>query len=185
MWLTSGRTFSTADSGLDRCDNSPMPDPHSTRLFHPRRDEDAASQPLNASGKAIARLPAGGAFFDQTLFPLHRRLSRRQQAARTRWVMFVEALAHSPWDHAGIPPSGMTSAPRLGVWRANNRLARSDRVRLQPVRMGATGFLRRSDNFLMDHRARSEERRTLLDGAGWSGIWAVWLRLLRMPWGRL
>ena len=101
------------------------------------------------AGETIARMPAGGTFFDQTCFPYldgypETFESLDDAMGRVLWA----ALVHSPWDHAG----------ETDFWeqlRARTLRLRESSDRALMVVCGCNlfewgTFLRRMDNFLMD-----------------------------------
>ena len=130
--------------------------------FHPERERDGSWIVRTKDGLEIARMPASGAFFDQSYFPYvdgyprdFRDLST--EMGRILWA----ALVHSPWDHAGD----------RGFWdtlrgKALELRRTSDRALILVIgcnlfEWGA--FLRRMDNFLMDLVAEPEKVEALLD----------------------
>jgi len=159
--LDIGRTFNTSER--DWCDVT-LPDGNRAAWpawFRPERREDGAFEE-EREGVVIARMPPGGAFFDQMHFPYvdgypedYRDLPRAM--GRVLW----SAMVHSPWDHAGEP----------GFWetlreRAIRLKASSDRALM--VVCGCNlfewgTFLRRMDNFLMDLVAQPGRVEALLD----------------------
>jgi uroporphyrinogen decarboxylase len=117
--------------------------------FRPERQPDGAWVARAADGVEIARMPAGGAFFDQTCFPWvdgYPEGLRGLDAAMGK-VLWA-ALVHSPWDHAG----------EAGFWddlRARALALRRSSDRALMIVCGCNlfewgTFLRRIDNFLMD-----------------------------------
>jgi uroporphyrinogen decarboxylase len=113
-------------------------------------------------GTEIARMPAGGAFFDQTCFPyLHDYPSDFSGLGEAMGNVLWAGLPHSPWDHAREDC----------FW---------DQLREQAIRLRASTdralmivcgcnlfewgtFLRRIDNFLMDILCQPARVEALLD----------------------
>ncbi len=147
--LDVGRAFNDRDA--DWADVA-LPDGQAAQVpawFRPERQPDGAWVARAADGVEIARMPAGGAFFDQTCFPwvdgYPEGLKGLDDAmGRVLWA----ALVHSPWDHAGEP----------GFWddlRARALALRRASDRALMIVCGCNlfewgTFLRRLDNFLMD-----------------------------------
>lgn len=118
--------------------------------FRPVALDDGSWAARVADGTEIARMPAGGAFFDQSLFPWidgypdDLRAALPEAMGKVLWA----ALVHSPWDHAGDD----------GFWeslRERTRELRASTDRALVIVCGCNlfewgTFLRRMDNFLMD-----------------------------------
>jgi len=113
-------------------------------------------------GEVIARMPAGGTFFDQTCFPYLDGYPETFETlddamGRVLWA----ALVHSPWDHAG----------EVDFWsqlRARTLRLRESSNRALMVVCGCNlfewgTFLRRMDNFLMDLYTEPDNVERLLD----------------------
>lgn len=130
--------------------------------FRPERQTDGSFVARTKNGLEIARMPAGGAFFDQTCFPYldgypadFRQLS--DEMGKVLWA----ALVHSPWDHAADPgfwDSLRTSAIEL---RRASRRALMIVIGCNLFEWGC--FLRRMDNFLMDLAAEPKQVEAMLD----------------------
>ena len=157
-----GRTFNSRDE-----------DWHDTTLydgqaaqypawFRPEPQVDGSWIARHASGVEIARMPAGGAFFDQTCFPFvdgyPDGLEGLDEAmGKVLWA----ALPQSPWDHAQEP----------GFWGALRERAlalrrSSDRALMMGVGCNLFewgSFLRRLDNFLADLLMSPVQVERLLD----------------------
>jgi uroporphyrinogen decarboxylase len=113
-------------------------------------------------GDTLAKMPAGGAFFDQTYFPYllgypeqYRDLPKAMN--KVHW----QRLAHSPWDNAGIEDF-------WGELRCRALRLREQSDRAIVITCGCNlfewgTFLRRMDNFLADIYEEPEEVERLLD----------------------
>lgn len=131
--------------------------------FRPERQPDGSYVARTRDGQDIARMPAGGSFFDQSVFPWVDGYPADMAAAlppAMRQVLWA-ALVHSPWDHAG--EAGFWSTLRE---RALKLRATSDRAIM--IVCGCNlfewgTFVRRMDNFLMDLYADPETVRAFLD----------------------
>jgi len=130
--------------------------------FNPERQPDGSFIARMKDGLAIAHMPAGGTFFDQTYFPyLHgyppdfRDLSA--EMGRILWA----ALVHSPWDHAGDPGFWDTLRDRALELRRTSDRALMIVIGCNLFEWGT--FLRRMDIFLMDLVAEPEKVEALLD----------------------
>jgi uroporphyrinogen decarboxylase len=144
-----GRAFNDRDA--DWVDSA-LPDGQAAQhpaWFRPERQQDGAWIARAPDGVEIARMPAGGAFYDQTCFPWvdgYPAGLKGLDAAMGK-VLWA-ALVHSPWDHAGEP----------GFWddlRARALALRRSSGRALMIVCGCNlfewgTFLRRIDNFLMD-----------------------------------
>jgi uroporphyrinogen decarboxylase len=130
--------------------------------FRPERQADGSWMARHRTGVEIARMPAGGAFFDQTCFPwvdgYPDGLRGLDEAmGKVLWA----ALVHSPWDHAGD----------AGFWDALREKALALRRSTDRALMIVCGcnlfewgtFLRRLDNFLMDLASDPVNVERLLD----------------------
>jgi uroporphyrinogen decarboxylase len=130
--------------------------------FRPDLQPDGSWIARSRDGVPIARMPAGGAFFDQTCFPYLDGYPARFDdldgaMAKVLWA----ALVHSPWDHAG--ESGFWEELRT---RALHLRESTDRAII--VVCGCNlfewgTFLRRLDNFLMDLLTEPSRVERLLD----------------------
>jgi uroporphyrinogen decarboxylase len=130
--------------------------------FHPQPRPDGFFVALHADGTEIARMPAGGTFFDQSCFPwvddYPPGLAGLDAAmGKVLW----SALVHSPWDHARDP----------GFWdtlRRNTLALRQSTDRALVVVIGCNlfewgTFLRRVDGFLLDLASEPGQVDALLD----------------------
>ncbi len=130
--------------------------------FRPEQGEDGSWNVYTDDGIAIAKMPKGSAFFDQTCFPYldgypdsYKYL--KEDMNKVLWA----AMAHSPWDQAGEPD----------FWqklRENTLLLREQSDRALMVVCGCNlfewgTFLRRIDNFLMDLILDQKNVESLLD----------------------
>jgi uroporphyrinogen decarboxylase len=160
--LDIGRTFNTADADwydITLFDGQSAQYP---ARFRPERQPDGSWIARHKTGVEIARMPAGGAFFDQTCFPwvggYPDNLKGLDEAmGKVLWA----ALVHSPWDHAGEP----------GFWNALRKQALALRRSSDRALMIVCGcnlfewgtFIRRLDNFLMDLASDPVNVERLLD----------------------
>jgi len=160
--LDIGRAFNTADADwydVTLFDGQPAQYP---AWFRPERQPDGSWIARHRDGAEIARMPAGGAFFDQTCFPWadgYREGMKGLDEAMGR-VLWA-ALVHSPWDHAG----------EAGFWTALRERALALRRSTDRALMIVCGcnlfewgtFIRRLDNFLMDLASDPANVERLLD----------------------
>jgi len=73
--------------------------------FKPEQNADGSFLARNRAGLDIAHMPAGGTFFDQSVFPWLDGYPSDMGVAlpdAMKQVLWAE-LVHSPWDHAGKP----------------------------------------------------------------------------------
>lgn len=159
--LDIGRTFNTSDDAwydINLPDGTPAQYP---QWFRPIKRDDGAWE-VEKKGEVIARMPPGGAFFDQTYFPYeHDYPSDYSTLPEAMDMILWQALAHSPWDNASDPDFWTTL-------RENTLRLRESSDRALMVVCGCNlfewgTFLRKLDNFLMDLLAEPEEVETLLD----------------------
>jgi uroporphyrinogen decarboxylase len=115
------------------------------------------------NGEAIAKMPVGATFYDQTVFPFldgypdQYGENMDQAMGRIHWA----GLAHSPWDHAG----------EADFWQQLRSKAIQLRETSDRAIMVVAGcnlfewgtFLRRLDNFLMDLLLEQANVERLLD----------------------
>lgn len=146
--LDVGRTFNTLDSDwydIELADGSPAQYP---AWFHPEGRSDGSREAL-VDGQVIARMPPGGAFFDQTYFPyLDGYPDSFDDLPEAMGKVLWAALVHSPWDHASDPDFWKTLRSRTMELRASTDRALMIVVGCNLFEWGT--FLRRLDNFLMD-----------------------------------
>jgi uroporphyrinogen decarboxylase len=160
--LDVGRTFNTADTDwydITLLDGSAAQYP---AWFHPRREADGSYTAFAADGTPIARMPATGAFFDQTCFPyVDGYPTTYDDLPAAMGKVLWAALVHSPWDHAGEPDFWDTLRERaLALRQASDRAL----MLVCGCNLFEWGtFLRRVDNFLMDLAEAPDEVERLLD----------------------
>jgi len=131
--------------------------------FHPEARADGSFEAVQ-DGQVIARMPAGGAFFDQTCFPYldgypddyrvgaspcarpgnHTGLPLQDAMGQVLWA----ALASSPWDHASEADFWQQLRTRTQALRQSTDRALLIGAGCNLFEWGT--FLRRMDNFLMD-----------------------------------
>lgn len=130
--------------------------------FRPEHKTDGGYEARHPSGETIARMPAGGTFFDQTLFPyLEGYPADLAGLPAAMGKVLWAALVHSPWDHAG----------EAGFWEALRQRTIALRQSSDRALMIVCGcnlfewgtFLRRLDTFLMDLFLEREQVERLLD----------------------
>ncbi len=116
--------------------------------FKPDKNADGSFD-VRQNNQSIARMPAGGTFFDQTYFPyLDHYPGNFDRLPEAMQMVLWQALAHSPWDHVYEP----------GFWGKLRERTLQLRARTNRALMITCGgnlfewgcFLRRMDNFLMD-----------------------------------
>ena len=130
--------------------------------FRPERQVDGSWIARDTSGVEIARMPAGGAFFDQTCFPFvdgyPDGLEGLDQAmGKVLWA----ALPQSPWDHAREPGFWGALRERALALRRSSDRALMIGVGCNLFEWGS--FLRRLDNFLVDLLMSPAQVERLLD----------------------
>jgi uroporphyrinogen decarboxylase len=156
-----GRTFNTLDSDwydVELADGSPAQYP---AWFHPEGRSDGSWEAL-VDGQVIARMPPGGAFFDQTYFPyLDGYPDSYDDLPEAMSKILWAALVHSPWDHASDPDFWQTLRSRTKELRASTDRALMIVVGCNLFEWGT--FLRRLDNFLMDLVLDQSNMERLLD----------------------
>lgn len=130
--------------------------------FRPEAQGDGSFTARHPDGTAIARMPQGSAFYDQSCFPYlddypadYRDLDRAMD--KVLW----SHLVHSPWKHAGQPGFWDDLRRRTLALRASTDRALMIVVGCNLFEWGT--FLRRIDNFLMDLLAEPEQVEKLLD----------------------
>ena len=117
--------------------------------FHPRRNDDGSFTAVMKDGTEIARMPAGGTFFDQTFFPyLDGYPADYSGLGDAMGKVLWAALTCSPYDHIAEPDFWTQLRARALALRE-----RSDRALM--IGAGCNlfewgTFLRRIDNFLAD-----------------------------------
>ncbi len=131
--------------------------------FSPVRQADGSYHCYDDDGTALlAKMPAGGTFFDQTYFPYKDGYpscydTLDAEMGRILWSKYV----HSPWDHASDPDFWKTL-------RANVLRLRETTDKALMIVCGCNlfewgTFLRRMDNFLMDLLCDPDNVSRLLD----------------------
>ncbi|MBT3191419.1 MAG: methyltransferase [Verrucomicrobia bacterium] len=145
-----GRAFNNADTDWYDIQTADGQTAQYPTWFRPQRCDNGSWSAQLQNGTEIAHMPAGGAFYDQSLFPWLDEYPSDMKAAlpdamgKVLWA----ALVHSPWDHAG----------KDGFWedlRARTIALRESTDRALMIVCGCNlfewgTFLRRMDNFLMD-----------------------------------
>jgi len=157
-----GRTFNGRDEDwydTTLCDGQVAQYP---AWFRPERQMDGSSIARHTSGVEIARMPAGGAFFDQTCFPFvdgyPDGLEGLDEAmGKVLWA----ALPQSPWDHAQEPGFWGALRERALALRRSSDRALMIGVGCNLFEWGS--FLRRLDNFLVDLLMSPAQVERLLD----------------------
>ncbi|NQU38845.1 MAG: methyltransferase [Lentisphaerae bacterium] len=145
-----GRAFNTADADWYDVKLADGQKAQYPKWFHPEQHADGSWIARTPAGLDVAHMPAGGTFYDQSLFPWVDGYPADMSAALPKAMSKVlwAALAHSPWDHAG----------ETGFWedlRARAIALRESSDRALMIVCGCNlfewgTFLRRMDNFLMD-----------------------------------
>lgn len=130
--------------------------------FKPEQDEKGNWNARDSRGLAIARMPAGATFFDQTFFPwvdgYPEGLKGLDQAmSEVLWYAF----AHSPWDHSSEPDFWSTLRKNALEMKASSGKALMIVVGCNLFEWGT--FIRRMDNFLMDLYMEPDNVEALLD----------------------
>src|ERR1035438_4337834 len=157
-----GRAFNTEESAWKPTTLADGQSALYPAWFHPEHERDGSWIVRMKDGLEIARMPAGGAFFDQSYFPYldgypedFRDLST--EMGRILWA----ALVHSPWDHAGDRGFWDTLRGKALELRRTSDRALMLVLGCNLFEWGA--FLRHMDNFLMDLVAEPEKVEALLD----------------------
>jgi uroporphyrinogen decarboxylase len=157
-----GRAFNAADEDWR---DVLLPTGESARYpawFQPVAGKDGSWDVVRPDGTRIARMPAGGTFFDQTCFPfLGGWPDDWSGLGEAMGKVLWQALPLSPWDKAGAPDFW----PRLREGALRLRAA-TDRAIM--VSVGCNLFewgtwLRRLDNFLVDVMLEPDRVASLLD----------------------
>jgi uroporphyrinogen decarboxylase len=157
-----GRAFNTDDGAWQPTVLADGQAAQCPAWFDAERQPDGSFIARMKDGLAIARMPAGGTFFDQTFFPYADGYPAdlgglSAEMGRILWA----ALVHSPWDHAGDPGFWDTlRASALELRRAGDR-ALMLVIGCNLFEWGT--FLRRMDNFLMDLVSEEAKVEALLD----------------------
>lgn len=130
--------------------------------FKPVKESDGSWSAVDAQGRALARMPNGSTFFDQTNFPYldgypDDFASLPEAMAQVHWA----ALAHSPWDHAKDPRFWDELRVRTLSLRKSSDRALMIVCGCNLFEWGT--FLRRIDQFLMDLVVEPRKVEALLD----------------------
>jgi len=98
-----GRAFNSSDSDWHDIQTADGQAAQYPVWFKPKRCADGSYSACLPGGQEVAHMPAGGAFFDQSIFPwvdgypADVRAALKEAMGKVLW----SALVHSPWDHAG------------------------------------------------------------------------------------
>lgn len=129
--------------------------------FKPQLQKDGA-QEVEINGEVIARMPSGGTFFDQTIFPyLDGYPDNYDDLPIAMQQVLWAALAHSPWDHANEPDFWQQLRERTIKLRENTECALMINCGCNLFEWGT--FLRQMDRFLMDLLREQANVEALLD----------------------
>jgi uroporphyrinogen decarboxylase len=130
--------------------------------FKPAPGENGGYNYYDGEGDQLARMPKGGAFFDQTYFPyLEEYPSDYKDIQKAMNKVLWQKLAHSPWDNAGIPDFWGELRRRVQKLRESSDRALVITCGCNLFEWGT--FLRKMDNFLMDIYAEEDEVIRLMD----------------------
>lgn len=145
-----GRAFNTGDSDwydMKLADGQIAQYPV---WFHPDQCKDGSWSAKLRDGTEVAHMPAGGAFYDQSLFPWIDGYPPDMKAALPDAMDKVlwSALVHSPWDHASEDKFWEELRSRTIAMRKSTDRALMIVCGCNLFEWGT--FLRRMDNFLMD-----------------------------------
>ncbi|UCD27757.1 MAG: methyltransferase, partial [Planctomycetota bacterium] len=160
--VDNGRAFNTEDSDwydVQLADGSKAQYPSP---FRPEQQSDGSWIASATDGTPLAKMPAGGTFFDQLYFPyLDGYPSDYQNLSADIGKAMWAAFAISPWDHINEKSFWTDLREKTLTLRQS-----SDRA----IMMGAGcnlfewgTFLRRLDNFLMDLVTQPAEVERFLD----------------------
>jgi len=160
--LDIGRTFNEEPEAWVEATLADGSDARYPARYAIEEAQDGSRNALSAGGTVIARMPSGGAFFDQVCFPYIDGYpdSYGELPSAMEKVLWA-GLAHSPWDHAG----------EADFWTTLREKALALRDRSDRALMIVAGcnlfewgtFLRRMDNFLMDIATETRQVERLLD----------------------
>lgn len=130
--------------------------------FRPEAQPGGGWRAKHPDGTAIAHMPEGSAFYDQTCFPyLDAYPSDYRDLDKAMDKVLWSQLVHSPWKYSGRPGFWDDLRKRTLALRASTDKALMVVVGCNLFEWGT--FLRRIDNFLMDLLAEPEEVEKLLD----------------------
>ena len=159
--LDIGRVFNTQDTDwydVTLADGSTAQFP---RWFQPLRRADGAFE-VEDGGDVIARMPAGGTFYDQTFFPyLDGYPDDFRDLPRAMHKVLWAHMAHSPWDHAEEPNFWQQLRERCLKLRTSTDRCLMISCGCNLFEWGT--FLRRMDNFLMDLLTEPDRMTALID----------------------
>lgn len=129
--------------------------------FKPTAKADGSFE-AEVEGVVIARMPAGGTFYDQTYFPyLDGYPDDFKKLPDAMKMILWAALVHSPWDHAYKPDFWDQLRSRTLTLRESTDRALMVVCGCNLFEWGT--FLRRMDNFMMDVFVDQDNVRALLD----------------------
>ncbi len=129
--------------------------------IRPVKQEDGSFLILK-NGSAIAKMPSGGTFFDQTFFPYLDGYPRDFMDLKKDMDMVMwGSVAVPPWDHASEPNFWNDLRQKLIDFRETSDRAVLISVGCNLFEWGS--FLRRMDNFLMDVLADPDNVAALLE----------------------
>jgi len=130
--------------------------------FKPRLSDDGSWNAIDKEGTHIAKMPAGGTFYDQTCFPyLDGYPADYKDLPAAMNKVLWSALVHSPWDHASEDDFWQQLRERTIKYKASTDRALMIVCGCNLFEWGM--FLRRMDNFLMDIMVEQESVEKLLD----------------------
>ena len=130
--------------------------------FHPAPREDGGFNVIDEDGDIIARMPANGFCFDETVFPYVEGFPEKYDGSagempisKAMDKVLWQKLAHAPWDNAGMPDF-------WGELRRRAQKLRDTSDRALIITCGCNlfewgCFLRKMDNWLMDIYSEPEE----------------------------
>jgi uroporphyrinogen decarboxylase len=160
--LDIGRSFNTTDDAwynVTLADGSSAQYP---RWFHPEQQSDSSWIARSPSGLEIARMPAGGTFFDQSFTPyLDDYPTDFTHLDHAMSQVLWAALVHSPWDHAGEADFWATLRSKALSLRQSSDRALMIVIGCNLFEWGT--FLRRVDGFLCDLLSEPDKVEALLD----------------------
>ena len=158
-----GRSFNAADEDWYDIQTADGQTAQYPVWFRPEQNDDGSFTARLAGGTGIARMPSGGAFFDQSVFPWIDGYPEDITTAlpdamgKVLWA----ALVHSPWDHASDDGFWETLRERTLALRESTDRALMIVCGCNLFEWGT--FVRRMDNFLMDLAADRANVERLLE----------------------
>jgi len=160
--LDIGRTFNDKDSDWHKTSLADGSEAFYPCWFKPVKEADGSFSALDDKGAVLAKMPAGGTFFDQTCFPyLDGYPANFDNIAdamdKVLWARFV----HSPWDNANKSDFWQELRQRTLELRQNTDAALVVVCGCNLFEWGT--FLRRMDNFLADLALDQTNVERLLD----------------------